>query len=147
MPLWPPRVIEEQPLLLLQRHIRDLASQPGSLGVVSPGVASIISPASTASEQITFEPVISPEDTALVAEMDAKIPELFIKSLAGSYQEGTIRCIMDIAETYPDRPAGMPDIARGQRRSLSEDPRRRKHIDMPSATVAPKTLTPLETIC
>ena len=58
--------------------------------------------------------------------MDAKIPELFIKSLAGSYQEGTICCIMDIAETYPDRPAGMYDVARGQRRSLSEDPKTQK---------------------
>jgi hypothetical protein len=78
--------------------------------------------------------------------MDAKIPELFIKSLAGLYQEGTIRCIMDIAETYSDRPAGMHDIARGQCRSLSEDPMRRKNIDMPSATAAPRALKPLETI-
>ena len=78
--------------------------------------------------------------------MDANILEFFIQSLAGSYQEGTNRCIMDVAETYPERPAGLQDIARGQCRSLSEDPRRRKHTDMPSAMTAPKSLTPLDTI-
>jgi hypothetical protein len=113
---------------------------------VSLGVASAISPASTTSEQISLEPVLSPEDTALVAEMEAKIPELFIKSLAGSHQEDTIRCIMDIAATYLDRLVGMHDIARGQGRSLSEDPRRRRQLDMPSATSAPKSVRPLETI-
>ena len=110
-------------LMLFQKQFRDLASQPGSLGVVSLGVASIISSASTASEQVSLGPIVSPEDLALEAEMDAIVPELFLKSLAGSYQEGTIRCIMNIAETYSDRPAGMPDVARGRRRSLSEDPR------------------------
>ena len=103
--LWPPRVLEDQPLTLLLKQYRDLALQPGFLGVVSLGVGSI-------------ETIILPEDTALMAEMDAIVPELFLKSLAGSYQEGTIRCIMDIAETYLDRPAGMHDIARGQCRSL-----------------------------
>ena len=90
--------------------------------------------------------ILSPEDTALVAEMDATVPELFLKLLAGSYQEGTIRCIMDIAETYPDRPAGMHDIARGQCRSLLEDPRRRRHIDMSSAKVEPRSFTPMDTV-
>ena len=33
---WPPRVLDNQPLLLLQKQYRDLASQPGSLGAVSP---------------------------------------------------------------------------------------------------------------
>ena len=78
--------------------------QPGPPGVAPP----VISPASSAgSENILFEPVLSVEDTALLAEVDAAIPDLFIRLLAGSYQEGTIRCIMDIAETYLDRPAGM----------------------------------------
>ena len=44
---------------------------------------------------------------------DAMMMEQFTKSLAGSYREGTLRCILDIAETYPDRPAGVYDIARG----------------------------------
>ncbi len=59
---------------------------------------------------------------------------------------GTIRCILDIAETYPERPVGMPDIAREQCQSLSEDPRRRKQIDTPSATTAPKSFRPLDTV-
>ena len=69
---------------LLLKQYRNPASQLGSLGVVSLGIGSVISPASTASERVTLEPIISPEDTALVAEMDATIPELFLKSLAGS---------------------------------------------------------------
>ena len=40
----------------------------------------------------------------------------------------------------------MYDIARGQCRSLSEDPRRRRQLDMPSATTAPRSVRPLETI-
>ena len=82
----------------------------------------------------------------MLAEVDAEIPDLFIRSLAGSYQEGTIRCIMDIAETYLDRPAGMYEIARGQCRSLSEDPKRRRQLDMPSASAAARSIRPLETI-
>ena len=73
------------------KNIRDSTTQPGPLGELSPGAPPVISPASTASEQISFEPVLSPEDAALMAEMDAKIPALFITSLAGSYQEGTSR--------------------------------------------------------
>jgi hypothetical protein len=76
----------------------------------------------------------------LVAEVDAAIPDLFIRSFAGSYQEGTIRCIMDIAETYPDPPAGMYDVARGQCRSLSEDPKRRRRLDMLSASSAARSI-------
>ena len=146
LPLWPPWVLEYQPLRLLQKSCRYSASQPGSLGVVSPGVASIISSACTASEQVTLGPIVSPEDSALVAEMDSIAPELSVKSLAGSYQEGINRCIMDIAEIYSDRPAGMPDIARKQRRSLSEDPRRRRQTDMPSAKSTPKSIKPLYTV-
>ena len=51
----------EQPLTLLLKQYRDLASQPGSLGVVSLGMGYIMSPASTASERVTLEPIISPE--------------------------------------------------------------------------------------
>ena len=53
-------------------------------------------------------------------------PELFMASLAGSFKEGKLRCILDLAETLPDRPDGMYDVARGQRRSLSEHPSRRR---------------------
>ena len=53
---------------------------------------------------------------------------------------------MDVAETYPDRPAGMYDIARGQCRSLSEDPKRRRQLDMPTALSAAKSIRPLESI-
>ena len=89
--------------------MRDPVLEPGTPGVAAP----IISPISSeGSENILFEPVLSVEDTALVAEVDAAIPDLFIKSLAGSYKEGTIRCIMDVAETYLDCPAGMSGIAR-----------------------------------
>ena len=79
-----------------------------------------------------------------MAEVDTAIPDLFIRSLVGSYQEGTIICIMDIAETYPDRPAGMYDVARGQCLSLSEDPKRRRQLDMPSASSAARSIRPLE---
>ena len=80
----------------------------------------------------------------MLAEVDATIPDLFIRSLAGLDQEGTIRCIMDIAETYLDRPAGMYDIAWGLCRSLSEEPKRRRQLDMPSATTAAQSIRPLE---
>ena len=73
--LWPPRVLEDQPLTLILNGFRDPSSQLGSPGALPPGV----SPASSAgSEQIIFEPVISEEDTALLAEVDATIPDLFI---------------------------------------------------------------------
>ena len=80
--LWPPRVLEDQPLTLLMKQYRDIALQPVLLGVVSLGIGSISSLASTASERATLEPIISPEDTALVAEMDVIVPELFLKSFA-----------------------------------------------------------------
>ena len=92
--LWHPRVLEYQPLPLILKNIRDPISQLGSLGALP----LVISPASTASERILFEPVLSDEDTALLAEMDAKIPELFTQSPAGTDQESTINCIMAIAE-------------------------------------------------
>jgi hypothetical protein len=58
--LWPPRALEDQPLLF-QKQYRDLASQLGPLGVVSLGIGYVISLASTASERVTLEPIISPE--------------------------------------------------------------------------------------
>ena len=59
--LWPPRVLEGQPLTFILRDVRDPALQPGPLGVAPP----VISPASSAgSENILFEPVLSFEDTA-----------------------------------------------------------------------------------
>ena len=105
-----------------------------------------MSPASTASERVTLEPITSLEDAALVVAMNAAIPELFFKPLAGSYRDETIRCIMHIAETFPERPAGMHDIARGQCRSLPEDPKRRRHIDMPTAKAEPRAFRPMEIV-
>ncbi len=40
--LWPPRVLDDQPLSLIMQQVRDIVSQPGLPGVVSLGVASII---------------------------------------------------------------------------------------------------------
>jgi len=53
---------------------------------------------------------------------------------------------MDIAETYLDRPAGMYDVARGQCRSLSEDPKRRRQLNMPTASSAARSIRPLESV-
>ncbi|MFM7988556.1 MAG: hypothetical protein ACKPKO_55510, partial [Candidatus Fonsibacter sp.] len=47
--------------------------------------------------------------------------------------------MMDLTETFPDSPAGMPDIARGQCRSLSEDLRRRIDAELPIAMSAPRS--------
>ena len=69
-------------------------------------------------------PFFMVKDEAEIVSCDRQIADIFVKSLAGSYREGTLRSIMDIAEMFPGRPAGMYDIARGQCRSLSEDPRR-----------------------
>ena len=122
---WPPQVLEDFPLTLLtigKSKVPAPDVEPGSLGVLSPGA--IISPASTASVTVALEPILTPEDEAVMALGDVMLMDQFTKSLAGSYREGALRCILDIAETYPDRPAGMFDNARGQCRSLSEDPRR-----------------------
>ena len=67
------------------------------------------------------------------------MPELHLSSLAGSHKEGKLRCIFDLAETYPDRPAKTYDVARGQCRSLSEDPRRR-HTSRERSKSAPRAL-------
>ena len=119
-------------------------AEPGSLGVLSPGA--IISPGATASETLTLEPITTPEDEAAMALGDAMMMEQFTKSLAGSYREGTLRCILDIAETYPDRPAGVYDIARGQCRSLSEDTRRDRNYGETTAKGKPRSFRPMDTI-
>lgn len=94
--------------------------------LISPGAASVISPASSGSENVVMtRPIIAPEDAALVSEVDALVPEQLLQSLSGSFRERTVHCIMDLSQTYPDRPAWMHDFARVQRRSLSEDPTRR----------------------
>ena len=105
---WPPRVLDSYPLTLLHtgKETVPLQEEPGSPGVV-------ISPALTASETLYIEPITTPEDEAEVANCDRQVADLFLKSLAGSYREGTLRCIMDITETFPDRPAGVYDVARG----------------------------------
>ena len=127
------------------KSTRDPQSQPGLLGGSSLG--SLVSPASSAAEHVFLEPVTTPEDENTIAALDAALPDLFMRSLAGSYREGTIRCLLDLAETLPDRVAGMCDIARGQCRSLSEDPWRRRGGDvLPSARRDPRVIRPLETI-
>ena len=98
---WPPRVLDEQPFSLLIKQVREPVSQPGLLGGTSLGVGSLVSPISTALEQVTLEPITSPDDAAMVVEIDAHLPELFMKLLGGSYCEGTIVCSMDIAENLP----------------------------------------------
>ena len=88
----------------------------------------------------------TPEDEKLIATVDAMIPDLFLRSLSGSFREGAVRCLLDLTETYPDRPARMPDVARGQCRSLSEDPSTRIDADLPVATSAPLARPPLELV-
>ncbi|MFM7982186.1 MAG: hypothetical protein ACKPKO_22990, partial [Candidatus Fonsibacter sp.] len=48
----------------------------------------------------------STRDLALIEEVDKKVPEVFNKALAGSFREGTLRCLLDITGTFPDRPGG-----------------------------------------
>ena len=144
---WPPPVLEGCPLLLLtigQSFVPAPDVEPGSLGVLSPGA--IISLASTASATVALEPIITPEDEAAMALGDAMMMDQFTKSLAGLYREGTLICVLDIAEMYPDRPAGMYDIARGQCRSLSEDPRRARSYGGRTAKGKPKSFRPMDTI-
>ena len=73
----------------------------------------------------SVQPITTLGDEEEIAKVEDLLAELFMRSLVGSYREGTVRCIMDLAETYPDRPAGMYDLARGRCRSLSEDPKRK----------------------
>ena len=144
---WPPPVLEGFPLTLLtmgKTLVSARDAEPGLLGVLSPGAA--ISPATTASETLTLEPIISPEDEAAMALGDAMMMDQFTKSLAGSFREGTLRCILDIAETYPDRPAGMYDVARGQCLSLSEYPRRARSFGGRTAKGKPQSFRPMDTI-
>ena len=79
------------------------------------------------------------EAVEAIEQMKQSLPELHVASLAGSYKEGKLRCIFDLADTYPDRPAKMYDVACDQCRSLSEDPRRR-HTTRERSKTAPRTL-------
>ena len=142
---WPPRVLEAYPLKVFFKPKRDPEAQPCSLGGTSLG--NIVSPASSAAEQVFPQRIATPDDENVIVAMDVALPDLFLRSLAGSYREGAIRCLLDLAETIRDRPAGMHDIARGQCRSLSEDPRRRRSCDvLPSAQRDPRAIRPLEPI-
>ncbi|MFM7977693.1 MAG: hypothetical protein ACKPKO_00110, partial [Candidatus Fonsibacter sp.] len=84
----------------------------------------------------------TPDDVAMIAETDRNVPEVFNRALAGSLKEGTLRCLVDLKGTFLDRPAGMPHIARGQCRSLSEEPNRLSRSDLPRAVSAPRTYGP-----
>ena len=67
------------------------------------GGPSYISPTSTLSEQVVMpEAVVSSADEALIATVDALIPDMLLKSLSGSFREGMVRCLVDLTETYPD---------------------------------------------
>ena len=139
---WPPKVLEGCPLVLLMgKATLPPLEEPGAPGGASPRV--VISLASTASETLTLELITTPEDEAIAASCDKEMSELCMKSLAGSFREGTLRCILDITEAYPDRPAEMYNIARGQCRSLSEDPCRSKQWGGPTAIVSPKSFLPI----
>ena len=83
---WPPRALEAYPLTLLMKNKRDPQSQPGSPGGTSPG-GTLVSPASSASEHVFLEPITTPEDEKVIAAMVFALPELFMRSLAGSYRE------------------------------------------------------------
>ncbi|MFM7990566.1 MAG: hypothetical protein ACKPKO_65725, partial [Candidatus Fonsibacter sp.] len=96
--LWPPRTLEGYPCPVLTSP--DLYEESG----IRPAVAQ----------------APSAEDIALIEEVDKEVPDAFNKALAGSFSEGTIRCLLDITGTFPDRPGGRTSIARGQCRSLSE---------------------------
>ena len=102
-----------------------MGPQPVSLGGASPGAQSTTS---TRSEEATPQPILVTEDVEDSEEINQTMPELYMASLAGSFKEGKPRCIIDLAETFPDRPVGMYDAARGQCRSLSEDPSGRRTV-------------------
>ena len=98
------------------------------------------------SETLTLEPILTPEDEGAMTLGDAMMMDQFIKSLAGSFRGGTLRCILDLAGMYPDRPAGMHDIARGQCCALSEDPRRARNFGDKTAKGKPISVHPMDTI-
>ncbi|MFM7987996.1 MAG: hypothetical protein ACKPKO_52650, partial [Candidatus Fonsibacter sp.] len=117
--LWPPRILEGYPCPLLTSP-----DCPERDSGIRPAVAE---PPST-------------EDIVLIEEVDKAVQEVFNKALAGSFGEGTIRCLLDITGTFPDRPGGWTSIARGHCRSLSEEPSRRR--ELPEAASAPRSYTP-----
>ena len=144
---WPPRALERYPLAFIIHGTRDQTLQPGSLGGVSLGAGSLVSLASSSSEQPALKPITTAEEEEEIARVDALLPDLFMTSWAGSLKEGMVRCLMDTTKTYPDRPAGMYAIARNQCLSLSEGPRRRRSAEnMPSAQREAKAIRLLETI-
>ena len=55
----------------------------------------------------------TPQDLVLIEDVDKNIPEVFNKALAGSFREGTLRCLLDITGTFLDRPGGRTLIAKG----------------------------------
>ncbi|MFM7989057.1 MAG: hypothetical protein ACKPKO_58065, partial [Candidatus Fonsibacter sp.] len=89
--LWPPRILDNYPCPVLD-------SEPALLSGIRPAVAS--------------EPTKA--DMASIVETDRLVAETCQRSLAGSYREGTLRCLMDLSGTFPVRPANAPQIARGQ---------------------------------
>ncbi|MFM7984749.1 MAG: hypothetical protein ACKPKO_36050 [Candidatus Fonsibacter sp.] len=97
--LWPPRILEGYPCPLLTDP-----DCPERDSGIRPAVA---------------EPP-SADDIVLIEEVDKAVPEVFNKALAGSFREGTLRCLLDITGTFPDRPGGRTSIAKRQCRSLSE---------------------------
>ena len=98
-------------------------SQLGSPVGMSTGSQSAVS---LASEQPAPEQILGSEDVEAIDDMNNTVPDLLLAPLAGSFKEGKIRFIMDVAETLLDRPAGVYDVARGQCRSSSGSPRRRR---------------------
>ena len=90
-----PRVLESYPLTIFMTDIKEPTGQPGSPGGISPGT--IMSPASSAVEQVYPQPITTLEDEVETVAMDAALPDIFMKSLAGSCREGAIRCLLDLA--------------------------------------------------
>ena len=116
---WPPRILEGYPCPLLD-------GDPAISCGMRPAVAS--------------EPSLA--DLEMMAETEKLIPEIFQKSLAGSVREGTLCCLMDLTGVLPDRPAKMPQIARGQCRSLSKEPTRSSRNSLPEAVRTPRSFCP-----
>ena len=117
--LWPPRILADYPCPILEGNL------PLTSGI-----------------RLACASQPTHEDVALIAETDKDIPETFNRALAGSFKEGTLRCLVDLTGTFLDRPARMPQIARGQCRSLSEEPNRLSRSDLPRAVSAPRSYGP-----
>ncbi|MFM7983585.1 MAG: hypothetical protein ACKPKO_30095, partial [Candidatus Fonsibacter sp.] len=83
--LWPPRILDGYPCPLL-----NYSDQPE--------LASGIRPAKATTP--------STQDLALIEEVGKNVHEVFNKALAGTFREGTLRCLPDITGTFLDRPGG-----------------------------------------